>query len=212
MYGNTKATLHWHTVYPSSHLSDSSTKHSVILVNANLDSNSWAQIPFNNSSDITVVQICTAQGRVTIFNVYNNSTHLETMHKMCSFLFDQCSTLMSQESDHLVWCGDFNCHHPMWDKECNSHLFTTAAAAKANLLISLVADFGMVMALPKGVPTLQLLATGNWTCVDNIFVCEGLVDQVIICDTDPRQRGPGTDHVPVLTTIKFAIPARSEET
>src|SRR6266481_7713720 len=211
-YGNTKATSRWHTVYPSSHLSDNSTKCSVILVNANLDSNSWAQIPFNNSNDVTVVQIRTAQGRVTIFNVYNDCTHLETMHKMRSFLFDQHSTLMLQESDHLVWCGDFNCHHPMWDEESNSHLFTTAATARADPLISLLADFGMVMALPKGVPTLQSLATGNWTRVDNVFVSEGLADQVVICDTDPRQRGPGTDHVPVLTTIEFAIPARSEET
>src|SRR6266481_7705694 len=212
MYGNTKATLHWHTVYPSSHLSDSSTKHSVILVNANLDSNSWVKIPFNNSNDITVVQIHTTQGRVTIFNVYNDCTHLETLHKMCSFLFDQHSMLMLQELDHLVWCSNFNCHHPMWDEEHNSHLFTMAATARADLLISLIADFRMVMALPKGVPTLQSLTTGNWTHVDNIFVSEGLADQVIICDTDPRQRGPGTDHVPVLTIIEFAIPARSEET
>src|SRR6266481_1878718 len=144
-YGNTKATSCWHTVYPSSHLSDSSTKCLVILVNANLDSNSWVQIPFNNSNDITVVQICTTQGRVTIFNVYNDCTHLETMQKMCSFLFDQRSMLMSQELVHLVWCGNFNCHHPMWDDECNSHLFTTAAAARANPLISLIADFGMII-------------------------------------------------------------------
>jgi len=27
-------------------------------------------------------------------------------------------------SQHVVWLGDFNAHHPLWDKDWNSHLFT----------------------------------------------------------------------------------------
>ena len=30
---------------------------------------------------------------------------------------------------------------------------------------------------------------------------------VVICDTDPQQRGPGTDHIPVLTTLDLEVPA-----
>ena len=34
---------------------------------------------------------------------------------------------------------------------------------------------------------------------------------IVVCDTDPGQRGPGTDHVPILTTLDISIPQREEE-
>src|SRR6266481_2002222 len=101
MYGNIKATSHWHTIYPSSHLSDNSTKRSVILVNANLDSNAWTQVPINSSNDVTAVQVCTAAGKVIILNIYNNCTHLDTIHKIHSFLTDRCGMLMMQDLGHM---------------------------------------------------------------------------------------------------------------
>ena len=54
-YGNTKATSKWHTIYPSSHLVDTSTNRSFILVNMALDTNAWTQVPLEGSNDITVV-------------------------------------------------------------------------------------------------------------------------------------------------------------
>src|SRR6266481_1666324 len=210
-YGNTKATSHWHTIYPSSHLSNNSTKRSVILVNANLDTNAWTQVLINNSNDVTAIQVCTVAGKVTVLNIYNDCTYSDTIHTIHSFLTSHRGMLTAQDTGHMIWCGDFNCHHPMWDEERNSHLFTTTEMTRAELLISLVADFGMSMALPPGTPTLQSLATGNWTRVDNVFVSGGLVNRVIICDMDPWQRGPSTDHVPVLTTVELEVPAREEE-
>src|SRR5882724_9318234 len=44
---------------------------------------------------------------------------------------------------HMIWCGNFHCHHPMWDEECNSHLFTAAAMTRAKLLNLLIANFRM---------------------------------------------------------------------
>jgi len=26
-------------------------------------------------------------------------------------------------TDHMIWLGDFNRHHPMWEEDDNSHLF-----------------------------------------------------------------------------------------
>jgi Endonuclease-reverse transcriptase len=101
----------------------------------------------------------------------------------------------------MLWCGDFNRHHPMWDEERNHHLFTAAANRAAEELISLLADYNMVMTLPKRVPTLQSMATKNWTRVDNIFCTDNAAEAVITCDTNPSLRGPGTDHVPVLTVL-----------
>src|SRR6266481_8466610 len=69
----------------------------------------------------------------------------------------------------------------------------------------------MSMILPKGIPTLQSMSTGNWTRVDNVFATPNVEQLVIICDTDPRHRGPGMDHVPVLTTLDFAVWSQTTE-
>ena len=66
-FGNTKATSRWHVIYPSSHLTDGPICRSVILVNALLDTNAWAQVPLEGSNDITVLQFWLPQGRVTFF-------------------------------------------------------------------------------------------------------------------------------------------------
>ena len=55
-FGNTKATSRWHVIYPSSHLTDSSVCRSIILVNALLDINAWAQVPLEGSNNIIVLQ------------------------------------------------------------------------------------------------------------------------------------------------------------
>ena len=105
----------------------------------------------------------------------------------------------------MMWCGDFNRHHPLWDKERNGHLLMAGASAAAQPLIALLEDFNMVMLILKGIPTLQSMVTKNWTRVDNVFATHNTEHLVVACNTDPRQRGPGTDHVLVLTTLDLEI-------
>ena len=66
-------------------------------------------------------------------------------------------------NEHMIWLGDFNRHHLKWDKEWNNHLFTRANLDEAQMLLKAVASYDLTMALPKGVPTLVLMATGNYT-------------------------------------------------
>lgn len=49
---------------------------------------------------------------------------------------------------HMIWCGDFNRHHPNWDAPSNHHLFMPAALEEAGVLLDMVDRFNMVMALP----------------------------------------------------------------
>ena len=86
-------------------------------------------------------------------------------------------------------------------------LFRSGASTAMQTLIALLEDHNMVMLLPKGIPTLQSMATKNWTRVDNVFTMHNMEQLVVICNTDPRQRGPSTDHVPVLTTLDLEVPA-----
>jgi hypothetical protein len=93
----------------------------------------------------------------------------------------------------------------MWDEERNHHLFTAKATKEAEELITMVADYNMVMTLPKRIPTLQSMATKNWTRVDNVFCTDNIADTIVTCDTAPSRRGPGTDHVPILTVLDIEV-------
>ncbi|KAF9231251.1 hypothetical protein BU15DRAFT_7274, partial [Melanogaster broomeanus] len=62
------------------------------------------------------------------------------------------------------------------------------------------------MTLPKDLPTLESLATKNWTRPDNVFCTDHSVEYVTHCYTDPALRGPLTDHVPILSVIELETP------
>ena len=47
--------------------------------------------------------------------------------------------------------------------------------------------------------------------VDNVFTTTNMEGLVVVCDTDPVQRAPGTDHVPILTTLDILIPHRDKK-
>src|SRR3979490_1091384 len=99
----------------------------------------------------------------------------------------------------------------MWDKERNHHLFTAEVTRAVEELISLLADYNMIMTLPKCLPTLQSMSTKNWTRVDNVFCTNNITDSIVTCDTAPGRRGPGTNHIPILTTLDIDIEVRNPE-
>src|SRR6266481_8820567 len=135
---------------------------------------------------------------VLLFSIFITTVYTLTLF-ISSFMARCLTAIVASEEDHMVWCGDFNHHHPLWDEERNKHLFTASASAATQTLITLLEDNNMVMLLPKGTPTLQSMATKNWTRVDNVFATANTESAVVICDTDPRLRGPGMDHILVLT-------------
>jgi len=179
------------------------------LVNSKISTNAWRQVPFP-SRDVVVVQFNTSGGCCTVVNVYNDNNHDETVKELGRFMSTSIQELRPTEEDHMLWIGDFNRHHPLWDKDRNNHLFTTAALEASGKLLELVADYGMVQALPKGIPTLQSTSTRNWTRPDNVFCTEHTGGFIVSCKTAPEERGPKTDHVPILTTLDLLTPASSE--
>jgi len=51
--------------------------------------------------------------------------------------------------EHIIWLGDFNRHHPMWDEDHNAHLFMRTNLDGAQHLINVVIELNLKMALPK---------------------------------------------------------------
>ena len=101
--------------------------------------------------------------------------------------------------------GDFNRHHPMWDKSHNVHLFMWANLDKAQLLIDAITELGLHMILLKDLPALCMLATGNHTRPDNVFTSSMLANTVIRCSTVPEEHPARSDHIPVVTWIDMEL-------
>ena len=40
----------------------------------------------------------------------------------------------------MIWLGDFNRQHPMWDEDRNSHLFMQALLNKAQVIIDAIVN------------------------------------------------------------------------
>ena len=107
---------------------------------------------------------------------------------------------------HYIWVGNFNCHHPIWDEPCNSHLFTKHNLDLTQPLLNMLNCFNMKMALPPFLPMLCAHSTGNHTRVDNIFCSEDILDMIIKCYTEDESRPVKMDHYPIITTLNIQAP------
>ena len=181
--GNTKVNSWWHVVHLLPHLSNSTTDRSVILVNAALDVNKWAQIPIEDSDDVLAIQLHTPKGHITIFNLYVDCNHSEALAATRRAIWNNRRLILGRQSDSIIWCGGFNQHHALWDEERNHHLFMASALSTTDKLIMHLVEFHLTMALPKGLPTLQSMSTKNWTHVDNVFMSEELAELLVFCNT-----------------------------
>jgi Endonuclease-reverse transcriptase len=107
-------------------------------------------------------------GFLSVFNIYNEITNNDTLKSLDNFYDLNKRLIRPMNMDCVVWLGDFNRHHPIWEDNKNEHLFEPNDYIA--LLINLLYKHDMLLALPKGKPTLQMLA-GNWTRPDNVWWC-----------------------------------------
>ena len=120
------------------------------------------------------IQLKGTYGKITIFNIYNNGKHSENEIKLRNFIRENTRDICQNDNDHMIWAGDFNRHHPLWDKNEDTHLFTRRATDAANRLIDLLGEFGLEMALPKDIPTLQHMVTKKYSRPNNVFCMQQL--------------------------------------
>ena len=104
--------------------------------------------------DVTAIRIASGFRTLTVFNVYNDCEHDDSTDVLRGYLACTQDNLLSSIDDYMLWAGDFNRHHPLWDSENNRHLFTAAADRAAQVIINLAADYGMLMLLSRGINTL----------------------------------------------------------
>lgn len=196
----TTATYGWRVVYPTRHHDHHAKGHvsrSIILVSTRIRTDAWEQIPVC-SPDLTVIRLRTSLGPVYIINIYNEQAGDDTLHILRELMRtlprDARPFLKPGQRFYVLWAGDFNRHHPSWELDSNPHLLTSRYLNAAAALTELLVDFGMQQLLPAGIPTLQALASGNYTRPDNVFGDVELADLMTACKVEPHFRPPNTDY------------------
>ena len=65
-------------VYPANRLQDDAQIRSVMWVNRRLNTKDWTILDIPDTNDITAIQLKGPYGKLTIFNIYNDCTHVGT--------------------------------------------------------------------------------------------------------------------------------------
>ena len=138
------------------------------------------------------------KGPVEVFNIYVDCLHdnaLEVMRRRVA---------EGGRDRKMVWLGDFNRHHPLWEAPRNAHMFTRANMSSAERLIDLMREAGMEMVLPAGLPTLENSA-GNTTRPDNVFASTVLEGDFVRCKPCMEMRPSKADHFTILIELELDV-------
>ena len=177
---------------------------SIIWVNRSLDTSMWTALDIPNNNDISAIQINNTSGVFSIFNIYNDCTHSRNKTALNNYITNNCNKILASPNHKMIWAGNFNRHHPLWDNDNDLHLFTQPALTKANKLIDLLASYDMHMALQKGPPMLKHMVTKQYSRPDNVFVTNSLTELIIICKVVLALQPSSTDHFLIITNIQLA--------
>ena len=111
-------------VYPINRFQDDAQIRAVTWVNTKLDTKGWVTLDIPDTNDITAIQLKGPYGKLAIFNIYNDCTHARNETVLNTYVRRHANTLLRTENHHMIWAGDFNRHHPLWDRDEDIHLFT----------------------------------------------------------------------------------------
>ena len=199
--GKTRGTHNWRIVYPPTIYHDNHDPiRSIILVNTNLSTNMYTTLDIP-CGDISAIRLQGDFGHCSIFNIYNDCTNNNTTTALRNYLTDHRPDALPSPNDHMLWLGDFNRHHPLWEPNNNRHLYNSAEMI--NPLLDLITEHNMIIALPPDIPTYETV-TSNWTRPDNVWRNENANDPIIICNVDPFIRPPQADHLPIVTELDLS--------
>ena len=210
-FGFTIAMREWMPIYPTPHGTTHDRSRAITLIRSNISTDTWTQLDFP-SSDVVIIQIEGTWGKITIFNIYNDCDNNDTI-KLLSNYYSRNRARMEQAevgTANVIWLGDFNRHHPLWDDPNDDWLFTPEAMDAMEVLIEAIADIGLELALPSGTPTHQHNVTKSWSRLDQVFLSDHADHMMISCDTQMDLRGILTDHLPIVTILNLLIEPAAE--
>jgi hypothetical protein len=200
---NTRTSAQWVVIYPPLHLDSGAPRtRSVILVNKKIPSDTYFALPIQ-SADITALNLSMPNGDISLFNIYNSCTDNKSIEMLGDYLKIQTQHPRQRTHPCMYWLGDFNRHHPLWEEDQNPDL--TSSEEMINPLLDLINEFNMVLTLPPGIPTLEVLSSGTWMRPDNVWCSDSAVKLTLKCDVIAELRPPLTDHLPIVMEIDLEV-------
>ena len=205
-FGGTVTAKEWTVLFPPTHGLNPTKTRSIILIRTDILTDSWSQLDIHDG-DISAILIRGSWGRIAIFNAYIDCTHDRGIEELAraTRAYEDDNNRAPGTPTHTLWIGDFNRHHPHWDRPMDNRLFTPEALHSAEKLISTVAEAGLDLALPPQIPTHKHNVTKKWSRLDQVFLSEHSMDTLISCDALRHTPGICTDHLPILTTLNMAV-------
>ena len=97
----------------------------IILINTNISTNMYTTLDIP-SGDIMAISLKGDFSHHSIFNIYNDCMNNNTTTALCDYLSTYGSEVLLSPTDHMLWLGDFNCHHLLWEPNNNRHLYNSA--------------------------------------------------------------------------------------
>ena len=165
-FSNSRGSQYWRVIYPANFYDkDHGCVHSILLVNTNI-STDYYTIHLIKHSDIMAVHFKGDNRFLLVFNIYIEITNNDTLKSLDSFYDHNEQLILPMNTDCIVWLGNFNHHHLIWEDDNNEHLFEPEEYIAP--LINLLYKHNILLALPKGKAMLQTSA-GNWTRPDNVW-------------------------------------------
>ena len=110
--GQSRANGQWYMIYPPIHSTTPKDTRSILLINTNLLTNVWKQIPIEHP-DITAVKISGNFGKLWIFNIYNTCQDNDALKHLSLYMQDNPPNQSIITPTEYIWLGDFNRHHPL---------------------------------------------------------------------------------------------------
>ena len=189
---------HWRHIIPAAHGKNGVRARSVILINEQISTEKWDNIE-TRSGDLTGVRVWLRDGTtLALYNIYDDQDTSAGLTELEDIMDDA----RGPRDDYVIWLGDFNAHHAIWEPSGNERLCSTLKARqRGDRLFHFVADYGMLAALPDGIGTFIVASNGNLTRPDHIFCLPELADRIVSCDTRHDWMPAGTDHIPILLEI-----------
>jgi hypothetical protein len=83
--GKSRANRYWTVIYPNTHQEHPDSTRSIILINANLCTDTWKQVKFQHP-DITAVELCGQFGTLRIINIYNDCHNNNALTHISTFM------------------------------------------------------------------------------------------------------------------------------
>ncbi|KNZ72297.1 hypothetical protein J132_04091 [Termitomyces sp. J132] len=178
---------------------------SVLLINTNISTDAYSQLTIH-STDISAICFSGKFGFLSVFNMYNNCTHNMVLNDLSTYLSTSLHIAQPTPGNHMLWLGDFNRHHSLWESANNCHLNSPKDFVQP--LLDMLMAYNMELALPPELPTFQS-AGDRWTWPDNVWHTHSDVDPIISCDIVPSLCPSLADHLPIVTEVELPVPCTS---